>query len=98
MIGLRPLTSLRGRLLDEAGAVLPLVALSMVVLFVFAAFAVDLGHAWAQERLNQTAADGGVTFTHAHIMGSTCPAVCMPSLPVNIRRFRFPAQQAALAL
>lgn len=44
----------------ETGAILPLTALLIVVLLVFAAFAVDLGSAWAERREAQTAADAGV--------------------------------------
>lgn len=44
----------------EAGAILPLTALLIVLLLVFAAFAVDLGAAWAERREAQTAADAGV--------------------------------------
>ena len=44
----------------EAGAILPLTALLIVVLLLFAAFAVDLGSAWAERREAQTAADAGV--------------------------------------
>ena len=42
---------------DERGAVLVLVTLLMVVLFGFAALAVDLGAAWAERRQDQSAAD-----------------------------------------
>ncbi len=45
---------------SEEGAVLPIVALLIVVLLVFAAFTVDLGAAWGQRTLNQSAADAGV--------------------------------------
>lgn len=44
----------------ESGAILPLFALLIVMLLVFAAFAVDLGSAWAERREAQTAADAGV--------------------------------------
>lgn len=44
----------------EAGAILPLFALLIVMLLVFAAFAVDLGSAWAERREAQAAADAGV--------------------------------------
>ncbi len=44
----------------ETGAILPLTALLIVILLVFAAFAVDLGAAWAERREAQTAADAGV--------------------------------------
>jgi hypothetical protein len=44
----------------EAGAILPISALVLVVLMVFAALSVDLGAAWGQRTLNQTAVDGGV--------------------------------------
>ncbi|MEN8114206.1 MAG: Tad domain-containing protein, partial [Actinomycetota bacterium] len=52
--------SFENRFDDETGAILPLFSLLIVVLLVFAAFAVDLGAAWAQRTLNQTAADAGV--------------------------------------
>lgn len=42
---------------NESGAILPLTALVLVILFVFAAFAVDLGAAWSERRNDQTAAD-----------------------------------------
>lgn len=42
---------------NEAGAILPIFALMIVVLLVFAAFTVDLGSAWAERRQDQTAAD-----------------------------------------
>jgi len=42
---------------SEAGAVLPISALIILLLLVFAAFAVDLGAAWAERRQDQTAAD-----------------------------------------
>lgn len=45
---------------SESGAILPLFAILIVILFVFAAFAVDLGAAWAERREAQTAADAGV--------------------------------------
>ncbi len=45
---------------DETGAILPIFALLIVVLLTFAAFAVDLGAAWGQRTLNQSAADAGV--------------------------------------
>ena len=45
---------------NEAGAVLPIFGLLIIVLLVFAAIAVDLGAAWAQRRQSQTAADAGV--------------------------------------
>ncbi len=45
---------------DQRGSVLPIFALLIVILLVFAAFAVDLGAAWAQRRQSQTAADAGV--------------------------------------
>ena len=45
---------------SEAGAILPLFAILIVILMVFAAFAVDLGAAWAERREAQTAADAGV--------------------------------------
>ncbi len=44
----------------ERGAVLPIVALLIVVLLVFAAFTVDFGAAWAIRRGEQTAADTAV--------------------------------------
>ncbi|MEN8114151.1 MAG: Tad domain-containing protein [Actinomycetota bacterium] len=45
---------------DETGAVLPIIAILIVVLLIFAAFTVDLGAAWSQRRQNQSAADAGV--------------------------------------
>ena len=45
---------------DEAGAILPIFALLLIMLLLFAALAVDLGAAWAQRRTSQTAADAGV--------------------------------------
>ena len=39
---------------------MPIVAIVLVMLLIFAAFAVDLGAAWAQRTTNQTAADAGV--------------------------------------
>lgn len=50
----------RSALPNEDGAILPLFALLIVLLLVFAAFAVDLGSAWAQRRTSQTAADASV--------------------------------------
>ena len=50
----------RPKLSGEEGAILPLFALLIVLLLVFAAFAVDLGSAWAQRRTSQTAADASV--------------------------------------
>lgn len=44
---------------NETGAVMPIVALTIVMLLVFAALTVDLGAAWAQRRESQTAADAG---------------------------------------
>ncbi len=59
-----PLTHRRNRscsiIEGEAGAVLPIVALLIVILLVFAAFTVDLGAAWGQRTRNQSAADAGV--------------------------------------
>ena len=43
---------------DQRGQVLPIVALSLTVLFGFAAFAVDAGYLQYQQRRQQTAADG----------------------------------------
>lgn len=45
---------------DETGAILPIVGLVILILLVFAAFAVDFGAAWAERREAQTAADSGV--------------------------------------
>lgn len=45
---------------SEEGAIMPIVALLIIVLLVFAAFTVDLGAAWGQRTLNQSAADAGV--------------------------------------
>jgi hypothetical protein len=45
---------------DETGLVLPLVALVLVTLLVFAAFAIDLGAAWAERRTDQAGADAAV--------------------------------------
>jgi hypothetical protein len=56
-------TSLRiriGAIHDEDGAILPIVALLIIILLGFAAIAVDLGAAWGQRTLNQSAADAGV--------------------------------------
>ena len=44
---------------DEEGATLILVALSLIMLFGFAAIAVDGAMAWSQKRENQAAADTG---------------------------------------
>ena len=44
---------------DESGAILPIFALMLIMLLLFAALAVDLGAAWAQRRTSQTAADAG---------------------------------------
>jgi hypothetical protein len=49
----------RSRVNRETGAVLPIVAILIVVLLVFAAFTVDLGAAWAARRQLQSAADAG---------------------------------------
>ncbi len=45
---------------DEAGLVLPLLGLLLVTLLVFAAFAIDLGAAWAERRTDQSGADASV--------------------------------------
>jgi Flp pilus assembly protein TadG len=45
---------------DERGAILPLLALVIVVLLAFAAFAVDLGAAWGERTQDQSAADAAV--------------------------------------
>lgn len=45
---------------SQAGAILPLFAILIVVLLAFAALAVDLGAAWGQRTRNQSAVDGGV--------------------------------------
>lgn len=42
---------------DERGATMMLVTISMVMLLLFGAFAVDLGAAWSQRRENQAAVD-----------------------------------------
>ncbi len=42
---------------SETGAILPIFALLIVVLLMFAAFTVDLGAAWAERRQDQTAVD-----------------------------------------
>ena len=44
---------------SETGAILPMFGLLIIVLLVFAAFAVDLGAAWAERRQLQSAADAG---------------------------------------
>jgi len=44
---------------DESGAILVLSAFVIVILLVFAAFAVDLGAAWGERRQLQSAADAG---------------------------------------
>ena len=69
---------------NEDGAILPIVALLIVVLLVFAAFTVDLGAAWAERRHDQSAADAavlaaateastltGVTLTDLHCLVDT---------------------------
>lgn len=45
---------------DERGAAMVILAISVVVLFAFAALAVDLGAAWAQRRTSQGAVDAAV--------------------------------------
>lgn len=45
---------------SETGSIVPIFALTIVVLLIFAALAVDMGAAWAQRRESQTAADAGV--------------------------------------
>ncbi len=52
-------SSLRGQSIvnSEDGAFLPLFGIMIIVLLIFAAFAVDLGAAWAERRQDQTAAD-----------------------------------------
>ena len=45
---------------DEDGAIIPIVALLIIMLLGFAAIAIDLGAAWGQRTLNQSAADAGV--------------------------------------
>lgn len=55
------LSPARGRSVStEDGAVMPIIALLIVILLVFAAFTVDLGAAWGQRTRNQSAADAGV--------------------------------------
>ncbi len=56
---------------SEDGAILPIVALMIVVLLVFAAFTVDLGAAWGQRTLNQSAADAGVMGGGIGFVGDT---------------------------
>ncbi len=62
-------------LTDESGAILPLFALLIVVLLVFAALTVDLGAAWAERRHDQTAADAGAlaAATQAATSGGITP-------------------------
>ncbi len=58
---------------NEAGVVLPIFALIIVILLVFAAFAVDLGMAWSQRRESQTAADAGVMAAATQYLRNTPP-------------------------
>jgi hypothetical protein len=55
--GRTPLRSERGR--DDSGVVLILVALGLVIIVIFTAFAVDMGGLYAARRQDQTAADMG---------------------------------------
>jgi hypothetical protein len=50
----------RVRLSREAGAALPFLAVVLVVLFGFAALAIDLGYGWAERRTAQLSADAAV--------------------------------------
>lgn len=49
----------RGEEYDERGATMVLVTVSLLMLLLFGAFAVDLGAAWSQRRENQAAVDTG---------------------------------------
>jgi hypothetical protein len=49
----------RARRRDERGVIVAVLALSMVALLAFAAFAVDLGAAWVERRNDQNGADAG---------------------------------------
>ncbi len=55
----------------ETGAILPIFALMLLMLLIFAAFAVDLGAAWAERREAQTAADAGVMSAALQYLDST---------------------------
>lgn len=59
---------------DETGAVMVLSALVMVVLFAFAALAVDLGAGWAQKRTNQSAVDAAVMAGALEYLTDTSPS------------------------
>ena len=58
----------------ENGAVLPIVALLIVILLVFAAFTVDFGAAWAKRRQLQSAADAGAE-DKSKQLSATDPAI-----------------------
>jgi len=67
----------RSRASGEKGTVLPLVALSLVVLMGFAAIAVDVGNGYAERRRSQSAADASVLAAAVETLGSGASAQTM---------------------
>ncbi len=65
--------SRQSHLQDDSGAIIPIFALLIVVLLVFAAFTVDLGAAWAERRSAQTTADASVMAAALEYLRTTAP-------------------------
>lgn len=74
------------RLESETGAILPLFAILIIVLLVFAAFTVDLGAAWAERRQLQSAADAGAmaAVLPPLVVGDTIASTAMDFVDANV--------------
>lgn len=59
---------------DERGAVIVILAVSMLTLFAFAALAVDLGAAWSQRRTSQSVADAAVMAGAVEYLSASSPS------------------------
>ncbi len=63
----------RNRFDEERGAILPLVALMLLVLFGFAALGVDATHAYAERRQAQSTADAAVLAAALEYLSNDSP-------------------------
>lgn len=70
---------------DESGAILILFAIVLIAFMGFAALAVDLGAAWSQRTLNQSAADAGVMSGAVIFLDD--PVVANPGIVAEIEQF-----------
>jgi Flp pilus assembly protein TadG len=73
---------------NERGATMLLVTVSMVMLLLFGAFAVDLGAAWSQRRENQAAVDPGGMAAALETRGKT-QAVAIADADAEVMRITY---------